>query len=264
MGNACVLITGGSKGIGLYLAQAFAKRNYNLYLLSLPNEDLHAVAAELEKSYAIKTWQQEIDLTTNDSTKDVLDFIATNNLDIKVLVNNAGIGHFGQFDKTDELFYKQLLNINVVTPTLLTRAVLPNMHKLPKAYILNVASMGGFFNMPFKVVYSASKAYVLNFSRSLNMELKTSNVFVCSLCPSGVDTFPHSKEHLEKVGGLVAKGRQSATQVAEFAVDQMFKGKRIIVPGRINRMLWRVSRMLPEYWVTSIFGWKLRPLYEEE
>jgi short-subunit dehydrogenase len=164
---------------------------------------------------------------------------------VRMLVNNAGVGYQGKFEHLDTCFCENLLQLNVIALTLLTREFLPDLASHESAYILNVSSLSSFYPMPFKSVYAASKAYVTAFSYALSEELKNTSVTVTTVCPAGVDSSSDSTDKIDKIGWIARIGRLTPDQVADAAISGMLKRKRRIVPGIINNLLYYATRSLP-------------------
>ena len=130
----------------------------------------------------------EIDLTLGDAPETVFEFCQDRDLTINYLINNAGIGHQGRFEETGLDFYENMLQLNVVAVVKLSQLFVPVLKKLPKAHIVNVSSLAGFFPVPYKSVYGATKSFIVSFSQALREELKDTSVKVTCLCPCFVPT----------------------------------------------------------------------------
>src|SRR5690606_28625173 len=165
----------------------------------------------------------EIDLCAPRSPQRLLAWCEENCFEISILINNAGVGYQGHFEDYDLDFYQQLLNVNVFAPALITRAFLPMLKRQKEAWVLFSSSFAGFFPVPFKSVYAASKSFITQFSRGLHQELRACNIHVSALCPAGVDSFPESSARINQLGWIARSGRLSPRQVARAAVDGMFK-----------------------------------------
>ena len=251
MKDQYTLITGASIGIGKAIAECCGARGMNLILISLPGENLEEFSYSIASKHRIKTFFLELDLTTPQASRVVFNWCKEQDLQVNILVNNAGIGYQGNFSDFDTSFYENLLGLNVITLTLLTREFLPELKRQRNARILNVSSFGGFYPMPFKAVYAASKSYVTTFSEALHEELKNTSVSVSTLCPAGVDSFDDSSKRIDKIGWIAKFGRLTPSDVAEAAVKGMLKQKRRIIPGAMNVFFHYLSRPLP----TRIKAW---------
>lgn len=221
------LITGASSGIGKEIAKYLGELGYDLILVARDKQKLE----ELQNSLKVNTQIVIADLSDMERVKDV--YVLTKNEDIDILVNNAGFGLFGKFYETELNREFEMIKTNVEAVHLLTKLFLRDMQKKNKGYILNVASLAAFGPGPLMATYYATKAYVNNLTEAINEELRRekSNVFVCSLCPGPVDT---NFNNVAKVNFSVKP--LNSTDVAHYAIDQMFKKKVVIVPGLMMRM----------------------------
>ena len=239
------LITGGSKGIGKALALECAGRGMDLLLVALPGEELEVTAEEIRRRYQVTVQTFGIDLTELQGPEEVFRWCTQNDYRVNILINNAGTGGTAAFGNSHPGYTDNLIMINIRALTLLTHLFLPSMKQLPEAYILNMASMGAFFAIPYKTVYSSSKAYVLNFTRALRAELRKTSVSVSVLCPSGVQT---SAEVNGRINAHGWKGRLTSSALDELskeAINKMLKKKAVIVPRYANKLLLVLHKLMP-------------------
>lgn len=248
------LITGASNGIGKAMAEECTKRKMNLFLVALPDSGLEEFAGQLASQNVNDVKYLSIDLTEKDAPKQVYDFAKTNNLVVDMLVNNAGVGGLGYMvdQKAEEIDTMILLNVRATT--LLTYYFLNDLKQLPKAYILNVSSFAAFLPIPKKCVYSATKAYILFFSRSLHAELKGTNVVVTSVHPNGVATNERIKRTMQNAHFLGKISSLSPEQAAIVSLDGALKGKKLIAPGAMTKTFYYVGSCLPYGIVNRIVG----------
>ncbi len=257
------VITGASSGIGRAFAIEWARRKKNLLLVSLPNTGLPKLAAEISERHGVKCRFLELDLMEADAHKKVHEYARQNGLIVNVLINNAGVGYNERFENMPDHKISNMLTLNVVVTTQLTRIFLPEFHKLPEAYILNLDSMGAFAPLPGKCVYSASKAYIMHFTKGLHGELKNSNIRVSAIFPAGVPTNSHVRKRIAH-GGLFAKGLSvSAEKVARTGVEGLLQGKPIIFPGKRVRAFFIASSFIPQGVVLYLTGKEFRRVPDE-
>ncbi|WP_242117793.1 SDR family NAD(P)-dependent oxidoreductase [Aestuariivivens sediminicola] len=247
MANHYALITGASQGFGKSMALEFAKRNINLLLVALPNSKLWALSWFIKKNFQVRTLCLELDLSLKDSCYIIDDFIRDNALQIKYLVNNAGILSRGFFEDMDDAFIERQIKVNVLAPTLLTKLLLDNLKKTSPSAILNVSSMAAFFSLQKKQVYGATKAYLLSFSKSLRKELKKDNISVTTVCPGGLNTTTRLCYQNRILGLLPRKSSLNPEEAAVIAIDAMMKRKNVIIPGLINKFFMLLDKLLPEF-----------------
>ena len=240
------IVTGASSGIGKSIAFELGRRHHNLLLVSLPGQGLETVAHELSIHHGIKTDWFETDLSRPLGPKQVFEWVLSNDYSVNYLVNNAGIAGTKALEEADDKYIDDRLLVNIRALVLLCRYFIPVMKKFPEAGILNVASLSAFYSIPFKSIYAASKAFVVNFSQAIRTELKSTGISVSVVCPNGVRTNEGTHARIDAHGGKVKWMTLDSSEVAEIAVKGMLRKKFLIIPGRINVLLLSFSRFIPE------------------
>lgn len=216
------LITGASSGLGRDMARLLAARGYELILVARREDRLRELAAGLP------TMCRVIAADVSDETECRLLYEAVAGDDLEVVVNNAGFGLFGPFTATDLDTELNMIDVNIRAVHILTKLAARDFVARGRGYILNVASSAGFLPGPLMATYYASKNYVLRLTQALREELRQqkSPVRVCALCPGPVNT------EFNRVAGVqFALGGLSSERVAREAIDGLFAGKGVIVPG---------------------------------
>lgn len=246
------LITGASSGIGKALALECAKRKMNLLLVALPGNELDNFRAEIKNKYGVECYAFGMDITQQNSFCRVYQWVKENNFSVNILINNVGIGSKGKFEHTETLFYEKQLQLNVNATTMLSRLFIDELKANAPSHILNLGSMGGFFMIPDKTVYSASKAYVYYFSRSLRLELAPYNISVSVLCPGGTDSNEKTIAINKELKGFAKWSILQPEHVAKEAISKMLKGKARIIPGFLNKLSYHISRITPEFIKTAV------------
>lgn len=244
-GEFYTLITGGSSGIGKALAMECASRKMNLIIVALPGLELEQTANEIRNRYKVKVRCLEMDLTNREAPLLVYKWCEQLGYTVNMLINNAGLAGTAIFDESSLLYSDSRIQLNIRALVLLCRVFLPDMKKLPKAYILNTGSMSAFYNIPYKSLYSASKAFVVNFTRSLKEELKGSPVSISVVCPNGVHTNKGTKARIESHGYKGKMVELPPDAVAKIAIDGLLKGKTLIIPGAINKIIHLTGKLIP-------------------
>jgi hypothetical protein len=187
--NCHALITGASSGIGEEFAKQLASRASLLVLVARRGERLENLREQLlAKHRQLRVEVRTADLTEATQMAALLDWIATEKLPLDLLVNNAGLGDLGSFASADAEKLDQMMLVNVVALTRLTRGLLPAMIARKCGAILNVSSSASFLPIANFAVYAATKAYVTSLSEALRSELRGSGVSVTALCPGPVET----------------------------------------------------------------------------
>lgn len=250
---AFALITGASKGIGKAIAEELAKKKIDLLLVARSEDLLREHSQTLQQKYGIKTHYLATDLSTADSPSRVTNWIKQNQFQIYILVNNAGFGMYGKFEKIPLAEHKQVMQINMQTVVELTHELLPLLKKNLHAYILNVASTAAYQAVAITSTYAAGKAFVLSFTRALRYELKKSNVSVSCLCPGPTDTNFIVQAGMLALKKTAEKFNMKAETVAGIAVRGMFNGKAEIIPGFVNKLGVRLAYLMPK-WAVEKFA----------
>ncbi len=240
-----VLITGASSGIGKELAQLFAKDGRDLVLVARNEVELKKTAKDLSDKFGISTFVIPKDLSISSAPDEILEELKKLELNVDVLVNNAGFGSYGAFVKTDLKTSIEMIQVNVTALTHLTWLILPQMIKNGKGKVLNVASLAAFPPGPYMNVYYSTKAYVLSFSVALNEELKGTGVSVTVLCPGPTDTNFQKRIGLTSAETFSLKSA-TAQKVALIGYKGLNKGKLIVIPGFINKLTAFALRFIPK------------------
>lgn len=235
------LITGASSGIGKELAKNLAGRGFNLILVARRPAKLKEVKEEIGMFSDVKIKLICRDLSKPEQCVDL--YRQVERLNVDIVVNNAGFGLFGKFDQTDLDRELLMIDTNIKAVHILTKLFLQDFKRRNYGFILNVSSIAGFMAGPLMATYYASKNYVLQLTRAISEELRQDgrNVYVGALCPGPVDT-----EFNSVAGSEFAIGGASAAEVAEYAIEQMFKGKTIIIPKTEIKALAAVARAVPQ------------------
>lgn len=248
------VITGSGGGIGKALAEECARRGMNVILVGLPNSGLAQVAEDLTTRYSILAEFREMDLTIDDCPERLADWISRRGLSVDMLINNAGISCMSLFKDSRLRRNEQLVQLNIMATVRLTHLFLPELMRHARSYILNVSSMAAFFPMPFRSVYSSSKAFVLNFTLAIRKELKQSSVRVSVLCPGAVLSSETIREDIA-THGIYGRIVSSKTEdIAGKAIAGLLRGQAVIIPGWINKLFRIFAHLLP-FWVVQQLIW---------
>jgi uncharacterized protein len=247
------LITGASKGIGKSIAKLLAARGFDLLLVARSADLLEQTAKEIHSSTNRNCQWLALDLAAENAAECVLDWCNKNQFDVSVLVNNAGYGLSGSFEKYSVQEHTDMLMVNIITLTKLTRLFLPALLKQPSAYILNIGSTASYQAVPYLSAYAASKAYVLNFSRGLFQELRKTSVSVTCICPGPTDTNFVNRANVGAKGQKAAdRFNMSPQKVAQLAVDSLFRRRPELITGGLNKLTAFFAWVLPKSVVEGI------------
>jgi uncharacterized protein len=249
------LIAGGSKGIGFAIAEALAKRNYNLILIARHEDALIKAKEKLESAYHIHVALLKLDLAEESSADSIAKWCIEKNIRLKVLCNVAGYGGSRDYLSLPLDSLRYMVRLNVESCMALSLTLLPLLEKNTPSYIMNVASMAGFAPIPVKNMYSSTKSAVIFFSYALRKQLKSRHISVSCLSPGPVFTKPEvEKDTREKLGSFGVKMAVSPAKVGEIAVRKTLRGKMMIVPGTLAKLSSFFIRILPRSWVVALYG----------
>ena len=239
------LVTGASTGIGLELARVLAANGHPLVIVARDREKLQAAAAQLEAEYRICVTAIAKDLSQPNTAEDLWSKLSVSNIRIEILVNNAGIGAYGEFQNQSLREIERMQMLNVVALTSLTRLALPEMLARKHGRILNLASVVAYQpGGPRMAVYYATKAFVLSFSKGLARELDGSGVSVTALSPG------LTKSSFEQRAGASGTAlyrfipQMSARAVAIAGYRGMMRRRKVVLPG-IATKVFAIAGELP-------------------
>jgi short-subunit dehydrogenase len=249
------LVAGGSKGIGYALAEALAKRGYNLILIARHRGPLMEAKNKLESEYQIHVEVMVNDLSREEAATEIAQWCIERDIHLKMLCNVAGYGGVNDYFSLPLDTLRYMVRLNVESCMALSLTLLPLLEKNAPSYILNVSSMAGLAPVPIKNLYSATKSAIVFFSYSLRYQLKKKHIGVSCLCPGPVFTKPSIIEDTKnKLGWLGMKMAVEPKKVGEVAVRKTLKKKMIIVPGVSAKIFSRLLRILPNRLIVSIYG----------
>ena len=254
-----ILITGASKGIGMALAREFAKEGGNLILTARSLAELELLAEELRAQFNITVHTFALDLLKPDAVDNLYEWCAGNKYPVRVLVNNAGTGLYGNFDDVPLESYQDMLYLNQTVLLNMCYVFLPMLKEIPRAHILNVASVAAFHPTPYLSAYGASKSFVLKFSLALRQELLKHSINVSCLCPGPTDTAFYNTAGFESKAEDIKNMLMKVETVAEMAVDGMYRNRSVIMPGFTNKIGNFFGKLLPSGLLTEIIAFGLKP-----
>jgi hypothetical protein len=239
------VITGASGGLGTSFALACARRNYNLLLIDLPQKNLYSLCDFLKRNFPIQTKCMGVDLAEIGFEKRILQVIDREKIQVNLLINNAGIGQNEIFDDLNDEYMTRMIEVNDIACVMLTKALLPVLKKNRKSFIINVSNLGGFYPLPRKTVYAASKGFIRQFSQALRLEEKKFGVNVSIVCPATMCTNINNYILHRQLNWFTRMMILHPRVVAEKALKDALRGKEIIIPGRLNRVLRFFLKFIP-------------------
>lgn len=240
------LVTGASTGIGYELAKLFAQDGYNIIAVARTQEDLDRVAQEFTSQYGIKVETISKDLFGEASASELYNEVKQRNLQVDVLVNDAGQGVYGLFAESDIERQIKIIHLNVVSLTRLTYYFLKDMLARNSGKILQLASIASESPGPYQAVYHATKAYVLSFTEALINEVKDSAVTITALQPGVTDTDFFSKADMQEAKAVQDKSKMAdPAKVAKDGYDALMSGDDKVVSGLKNKFQTAIGNVIP-------------------
>jgi uncharacterized protein len=242
------VVTGASSGIGWAFAESLAAGGANLVLTARRRQRLTQLRRELRTAHNVRVETVPADLASADGPAQIFAFTQEQGLEIALLVNNAGLGSYGEFHQADPPAELGIVQVNCAAMMHLTRLYLPGMVERRSGDILIVASTAAFQGVPYMAAYSASKAFDLIFAEGLAQEVKRYGVRVCALCPGPTDS------EFRSVAGvpdrLTKGGEETAHQVARVGLEALADGEHSVISGFTNWLGVEVQRVAPRRFAT--------------
>jgi uncharacterized protein len=251
------LITGASSGIGAAFARALAARGKNLILVARSRQMLEQIARELEREHSISALPYPADLSIPGAAAKVDASLRERNLEVGLLVNNAGFGGRGEFHKLPLERQLEMIRLNVLAVVDLTHLLLPGMVARREGGIINVSSVTGFQSIPYAAVYSATKAFLTSFSMGLAEELRPHGIPVVTLTPGGTKT--NFQEIGEKSRAKFPGKPQTPEEVVRQALKKLERGGGLLVPRLDNRALLFAQRFMSRRTVARLVASGSKP-----
>ncbi len=255
MGNKLALITGASSGLGVDFAKALAAEGHDLFITARRLERLEALKKEIEQKDNVQVFVFTVDLGKPSGAANILKELKKQKLDVAVLINCAGYGTRSYIMDKKPIHWEQMVQVNVNSLVTLTLGVLPSMVKNHSGKILNIASTAGFQASPYFSVYSASKAFVLNFSEGLGKELKdqSPNIKLTCLCPGPTRTEFAAVAEAETMDAPDYMWMESE-EVVKIGLKALEKNENICIPGLTNKIHANTVKILPRKMITNMLG----------
>jgi short-subunit dehydrogenase len=256
--DSLVFITGATGGLGKAMALECASRGWDLYLTDLHSEKLSTLAAGLERSCGVNVLYAAADLTDARERSTLFERLRNEKLRFRGLINVAGTDHEGLFLERSSEHIIAILRLNIEATLVVTHELLALRDQAVTFRIINVSSLAAFFAMPVKATYAASKRFILDFSLAMRNELRDQNVTVTALCPAGLPTTDSCIAAIESQGLMGQLTTEDIGKVAHETVDAMLRGRAIVIPGFLNRVIRWLGGLVPATSVADLVGTRWR------
>lgn len=250
------LITGASQGIGYEFAKLFAADGHHLVLLARDEKRLQEIAAELRAKHDVKVLVLAKDLARPDAAAEVADELKREQVQVRILVNNAGFSVRGSFAELEWQRHLDLLHVNIIALLQLTHLLVKPMLARREGKILNVSSIAGYVPGPWQAMYYASKAFVHMFSQALAAELAGTGVTVTTVYPGLTQSQFHNRAGIHRPDNFLM---MDAATVARIGYRGMLAGKRLVITGKRNKIIVGVAKAIPTRLMTTLAGRANRP-----
>ena len=254
------LITGASSGIGAAFARKLAARGRNVLLVARSEDKLIALCNELGRLTSIRAQYVALDLQQPDAALQLCEETKKRELQIEMLINNAGFGSMGDFAKLDLDRELEIIQLNIRALVELTHRFIGPMRERKRGTIINVASTAGFQPVPFMATYAASKAFVLSFSEAIAEENRLNGINVMALCPGVTETNFFEASGIDRPP---MRTIQSPEEVVETALRALERKKTVVISGWTNLFVVEAERFVPRSVVRRVAGNALRSRFEE-
>jgi short-subunit dehydrogenase len=241
------LIAGGSKGLGFSIANALAKRKYNILLIARNQQELIISKEKLQTHNRIQVEILACDLSLPESADTIYRHCLNKGLEINILCNAAGLGGAKDFQDLPLNELRTMVRTNFESSIALSFLLIPLLKQSAPSYILNIGSLAGFAPIPIKSIYASTKSALHFFSYSLRNLLRQFQISVTLACPGPIFTKPSIEaETIHQLGWFGKKMAVKPEEAGEWIVRAMLKGKMIFVPGKLAKLVSYLLRMVPK------------------
>ena len=250
------VISGASAGIGMALARELAAGGTNLILTARRLDRLNELARELIASHGVKVEVFAADLTRPEAPQQIFEFAVSRNVEVELLVNNAGFGAFGPHHEVAPARLAEMVQVNCTAVAVLTRLFLPAMVERRHGDVMIVSSVAAFQPVPFISAYAATKAFDLILAEGIAEEVREFGVRICALCPGSTST------EFQQVAGQpdrMFRVAETAEKVAKVGLEGLAKGKTVVIFGTSNMLMVESQRIAPRRFVARMAARMMRP-----
>lgn len=253
-----VIITGAAGGVGKAFAQECASRGWDLLITDIREDKLKPLSEGLEREHNINVISMPCDLTDAEARENFWEQINRLGLKFHMLVNVAGGDLEGMFNERSPKELTMMIRLNIEATVLMTRQVLQYRDKTRVLRVINVSSLAGYYPMPVKAVYAASKRFILDFTLALNQEFPPLDATFTALCPAGMPTTSGA------IQGIIAQGlmgeitTSNVGDVAARTINKALAGRSVYIPRFTNQLFKFFGTIVPPESVAKLIGkrWK--------
>jgi short-subunit dehydrogenase len=247
------LVTGASSGLGWHLSELLARKGYHLITVSNQPSELDELKEYLEQTYSIQVHTVNMDLAREIAAKNLFEYCEEKELQVDVLVNNAGVLVYGEALTVDYASSLSILNLHMTTPALLCRLFGEKMAKRGKGHILNVSSISAVMPYPTISFYGPTKSFLRNYSRALRTELKPIGINVTCLLPGAMDTGLLAVYNAKLAIAKRIRVVKHPEKVARAGIKALFRNRSECIPGMLNKLTICLLPILPIFIIGLIY-----------
>lgn len=256
--RSLVMVTGATGGLGKAFAVECASRGWDVFLTDMKPEPLAVLAGSLQHTYGVRVFTQTCDMTDAAARSALFDELKNAGLKFWGLVNVAGLDYEGPFFEQSAEQIRTIVRLNIEGTLEMTHGIMAFRDPFKTFRIINVASLAGFFPMPVKATYAASKRFLVDFSLALGDELRGLGATVTVLCPAGMPTTMKCIESIDSQGIMGQLTTQNTGSVANQTLNAALKGKAMCIPGRLNHILRIAGSLVPSRLLAKMIGSRWR------
>lgn len=244
-----VCITGAVGGLGKAFAKECASRGWDLFLTDLSESKLALLAIGLERLYGVQVLYAPCNLVDPEARKGFWKRASDLGIRFDMLINVAGLDFEGPLLERSAHEIDTIIRLNIEATVSMTRSMVDSQVGGKRLHIINVSSLAGFYPMPLKAVYAASKRFLLDFSRAMRQELRSVNIRVMALCPAGMATKPDTIQSIDSQGWMGRITTMQTGRVAASTINRALANRSLYIPGGVNQLLRSLSSLVPPDWV---------------
>lgn len=250
------IITGASRGIGAEYARALAAQGYDLLLVARDQNRLNQLAREIQQTLSVQIWTEPLDLAKPNAAATLYHLAQSYRPHVSLLINNAGFGLYGMFTDMPLSTIQDMLQVHIHVTTESTRLFLPDMMNQRQGAIINVASVAGFFPIPYMAEYAATKAFIIYFSEAVAMEAREGGVTIQACCPGYTETeFHQTTKHRPRH----ILPPQTPHDVVQTSLNELKSNKTLVTIGWPGVGAQWMARLMPKRWLMHLTSRLVRP-----
>ena len=248
------LVTGGTSGIGWEFSQQLAAKGCNVLMVSIQKDLLDTLPAQLSAQYGVQSWGLYLDLVRDDAADELWNWCRQNNIEIDILVNNAGIFFVRELGPDSRDRAETMIKLHVMTPFRLVALFGQDMKQRHKGYIVNMSSLAAKMPIPGITNYSATKAFLMSFSKSMYYEMRLYGVGVTAVLPAAIATTLYRLQSRQMKFGVALGLIRTPQWLVRRSLRAMLHHRQVLRPTMMNFFLPLIIKMMPKLFITKL--WK--------